>query len=157
MRNRFAVEHDAGGGEGAHGVGNRDEVTRPVPAVAGPQVNPLAAVLMGDDAEAVVLQLVNPVVAGRHLGGKRRPARDNEPGRPQELRPSPACRGAHQHRGTPYRSGSARVPEFSWRTSAEEKASFVALAWRKLGGLSCTHEGLPATGCERGKTTGKCT
>jgi hypothetical protein len=80
MRNRFAVEHDAGGGEAAHGVGNRDEVARPVTAVARPQVHPLA-VLMGDDAEAVVLELVLPSVPGRHLGGEDGPAgEDMKPG-----------------------------------------------------------------------------
>ena len=85
MRNRFAVEHYAGGGEAAHDVGNRDEVARPVTAVARPQVHPLA-VLMGDDAEAVVLEFVLPSVPGRHLGGEDGPAGEDEAGRPDELR-----------------------------------------------------------------------
>ena len=32
VRDRFAVEHDAGGGEGAHDIRDGDEVTRPVAA-----------------------------------------------------------------------------------------------------------------------------
>jgi len=44
------------------------------------------AILVIDDPEAVVLQFVKPAVAGRHVGGKRRPARKNEPGRSDELR-----------------------------------------------------------------------
>src|SRR5215207_6869044 len=108
VRDRFAVKHDAGGGEGAHGVGNRDEVTRPVTAVARPQVHPLA-VLMGEDAETVVLEFVEPALADRHLGGEDGLAREDEAGRPDELRPRPAGRAAHKHGRA--RSISTLAPE----------------------------------------------
>ena len=58
----------------------------------------LVAVLMGDDAIAVVLELVQPAITHRHLGGKDRLARLNEAGRQKALRPDPALRcRTHQH------------------------------------------------------------
>jgi hypothetical protein len=56
------------------------EQTVPVSAVAGPQANALA-VLEGEDAEAVVLQLVDPAVAVGHVVGEGRLARHDEAGR----------------------------------------------------------------------------
>ena len=91
MRNSFAVKHDAGGGEGAHCIRDGDEVTRPVAAIARPQVHPFA-VLMGEDAEPIVLEFVEPAVALRHLGGEDGLAREDEAGRPDELRPCPSGR-----------------------------------------------------------------
>src|SRR5215207_3743366 len=96
-------------GEGAHGIRHRDEVTRPITAIAGPQVHPLA-VLMGDDAEAVVFELVDPAVPGRHLVGEDGLAREDEAGRPDELRPSPAGRAAHQHGAAPLTPGRGTSP-----------------------------------------------
>ena len=89
MRHGFAIEHDPPEGEGAHAGGDGDEFGRPVAPVAGPQPHALT-ILVGDDAEAVVLQLVQPAVAGRHLGGEDRLARDDEARRPKALRPDPA-------------------------------------------------------------------
>ena len=54
-----------------------------------PQAHALA-VLVGKDAEAVVLQLMQPAVAVRHLGGEDRLARNDEAGRQLALRPDPA-------------------------------------------------------------------
>ena len=96
MRHGFAIEHDAPEGEGAHGGGDGDEFGRPVAAVAGPQPHALT-ILVGDDPVAVVLELVQPAVTGRHRAGEDRLARDDEAGRPKALRPRPAGRGAHQH------------------------------------------------------------
>ena len=50
---------------------------------------------------------MQPAVAGRHLGGEDRLARDDEAGRPKALRPDPAGRGAHQH-GWPFSAGPPR-------------------------------------------------
>src|SRR4051794_30436106 len=88
---------------------------------------------MGDDAEAVVLEFVEPALADRHLGGEDRLARDDEAGRQMALRPGPADRGAHQHGGAfsaerPPKSlrqvgappaHSFREPYASQRTAAE--------------------------------------
>ena len=92
VRHGLAVEHDALEGEGAHGRGDGDELARPVAPVAAPQPHALA-VLEGEDAKAVVLQLVQPAVAGRHLDGERRLARDDEAGRLEALRPRPSEAG----------------------------------------------------------------
>jgi hypothetical protein len=45
--------------------------------------------------KAVVLELVQPSIAGRDLGGERRLARDDESGRLEALRPDPAVMGTH--------------------------------------------------------------
>jgi hypothetical protein len=52
VRDRFAVKHDAGGGEGAHGIGHRHEVTRPVTAVAR-KVHPLIADVQASGANSL--------------------------------------------------------------------------------------------------------
>ena len=67
-------------GRGAHGLGDRNELGGPIPAIAGPKAH-LVAVLEGEDAKAIVLQLVNPAVALWHLVGEGRLARDDKTGR----------------------------------------------------------------------------
>ena len=107
MRDRLAVEHEPLERERLHGLGDGDELGRPVAPVAGPQPH-LVAVLMGDDAIAIVLELVQPAVTVRHLGGKDRLARFNEAGRQLTLRPSPALRcRTHQHGWDLTRAGPA--------------------------------------------------
>ena len=98
VRHGLAVEHDAPEGEGAHRRGDGDELGRPVAPVAGPQAHALA-VLEGEDAKAVVLQLVQPAVAGpapcaARIGwhGTMKPGGSWRFGRTQRVR----C--AHQHR-----------------------------------------------------------
>ena len=78
VRHGLAIEHDALEGEGAHCRRDRDELARPVAAVAGPQAHALA-VLEREDAEAVVLQFMQPAVAVRHVVGEGRLARHDEP------------------------------------------------------------------------------
>ena len=65
VRDRLAVDHGALEGEGAHGLGDRHELGRPVAPVAGPQAHAIA-VLAREEAIAVVLQLVQPAITGRH-------------------------------------------------------------------------------------------
>ena len=60
--------------------GGGDELDGPVPAVPPPQAN-VVAVLMGDDPEAVVLQLVRQPGPVGDLEGEDRLAGPNEPGR----------------------------------------------------------------------------
>jgi hypothetical protein len=71
-----AVWDDPSGREGHHSGADCGEVGAPVAAVPAPQAD-LVAVLQRDDAEAVVLQLVNPAVVRREHGqsGKAMAAR----------------------------------------------------------------------------------
>ena len=64
VRHGFAVEHDAAEGEGAQGLGDGAKLGRPVAPVSRPQAHALA-LLVGEDAEAIVLQLMQPAVAVR--------------------------------------------------------------------------------------------
>jgi hypothetical protein len=70
VRHRLAVEHDTIAGQGAHRRRDGHELVGPVPPVPRPQPNAVA-VLAGDDAKAVVLELVNPAVADGDLDAQK--------------------------------------------------------------------------------------
>jgi len=87
MRHRLAVDQHVRR-EPAQGRGDRREIRGPVPAVAGPQANPIA-VLPREQTDAVVLQLVDPLwPRGDLRGGSEQRGRDKAlgtatvPGRP---------------------------------------------------------------------------
>ena len=71
-----------------------DELGRPVSPVAAPQPHVVAG-LQCDYAKAIVLQLVDPAVADRHLRREHRLTRSDEAGR---LAPVAGERRTHQHR-----------------------------------------------------------
>src|SRR3954453_8226412 len=110
VRDRLAVQDDPVDRQGHDRGGDGDELGGPVPAVAGPQPDAVT-VLMGDDPEAVVLQLVDPLRAGRDLQGEDGLAGPNKPGR---LAPVPGERRTHQH-PRPVTYTLSRVPETVWR------------------------------------------
>jgi len=69
VRDGLAVQDDP---RDRHDSGaDGDHLGGPVAAVAAPQPD-VVAVLQRDDAEAVMLQLVNPAGADRHLQGQDR-------------------------------------------------------------------------------------
>jgi hypothetical protein len=71
VRYRLAVQHDPGDRQGHDGRGDGDQLGGPVPPVPGPEVHAIA-ILMSDDPEAVVLQLVDPLLTDRNLQGEDR-------------------------------------------------------------------------------------
>jgi hypothetical protein len=95
VRDRLAVQH-----EGARKLTKRGgyyhELDGPIPAVAAPQAN-LVAVLVRDDPEAVVLELVQPSVAGRHLLGEHRLTWADEPGGCRRCRARGECINMARH------------------------------------------------------------
>ena len=60
VRDRLAVQDDPGDRQGQNSGGDGDELGGPVLPVAAPQPDDVT-VLAGDDPEAVVLQLVDPL------------------------------------------------------------------------------------------------
>jgi hypothetical protein len=93
VRYRLAVEDDPGDRQGHDRGGDRNHFSGPVPPVSAPQPD-LVAVLMRDDPNAIVLELVNPLRAGRDFHRDDRLAWPNETGR---LAPVPGERRTHQH------------------------------------------------------------
>src|SRR3954447_8974559 len=71
---------DPGERQGHDGGSDGDELDRPKPPVSRPKPN-VVAVPMDDDPEAVVFQLVQPSIAGRHDSGEDGPSGADEPRR----------------------------------------------------------------------------
>ena len=66
QHDRLAVEHGGADAEARDGLGQTGEAVGPVLAVAGEQPH-ILAVLAGEQAVAVELDLVNPGLAGRRV------------------------------------------------------------------------------------------
>src|SRR5450631_3237386 len=72
-QHRLAVDHERAGTVAKGGLNDQRITVGKVMAVAGKQPDALA-IALHDQAIAVVLDLMNPVRAGRYLGGARRNA-----------------------------------------------------------------------------------
>jgi hypothetical protein len=93
VRHGLAVKDDLRGWEGQHSGSDREEVGGPVASVAAPEPD-VVTVLQRDDAEAVMLQLVDPLRPPRHPQGQDRLAWADEARRSA---PIPSERRTHQH------------------------------------------------------------
>ena len=90
-----------------HRLHDQGEAARPVVAVAGKQAD-ADGIAPGHQPIAVVLDLVDPIGAGRGLVGGRRQARLNIASRAERIRKIGACLLTERGRATSMREGESR-------------------------------------------------
>jgi|SRR3954447_21615925 len=118
---------DPGERQGHDGGSDGDELDRPKPPVSRPKPN-VVAVPMDDDPEAVVFQLVQPSIAGRHDSGEDGPSGADEPRR---LATVPGERRPHQPGGGYHLRDALGFAFRSTLRNAASDRSVRAALWRR--------------------------